>query len=252
MIQADPQDVSRLIHLIDQALHENGPERMIAAFDADGTLWRGDMGEAFFDFKIEKGLVTLPPDPRGHYSHLKEHVSLRAAYLWLAQILEGKTLDQVRIWAKECVAQLQPLPVFELQIKLIEHLQKRGVEIYVVTASVAWAVEPAVSLLGLAPENVIGIRTQVVNGKITADPQGPLTFKEGKVEGLLQATKNRKPFFVSGNSQGDLALLESATHLRLVVSSALPGEENYATERKMQDIARQRNWQCYEIPSDSK
>src|SRR6185295_2417671 len=87
--------------------------RPIAAFDADGTLWNTDLGEALFDYQVRKRLVPgLPPDPWAHYEHLKADVSHEVAYLWLAQINEGQPLEQVRQWAREAVAAMAPVPVF--------------------------------------------------------------------------------------------------------------------------------------------
>src|SRR6266404_5671256 len=82
--------------------------RAIAAFDADGTLWNTDLGEAFFHYQIKNKLVPLPPDPWGEYNRMKDHVSHTAAYVWLAQVLKGVPLTKVREWAEANVAS-QPL-----------------------------------------------------------------------------------------------------------------------------------------------
>ena len=39
----------------------------VAAFDADGTLWDTDLGEAFFHYQIDNKLVSLPSEPWSHY-----------------------------------------------------------------------------------------------------------------------------------------------------------------------------------------
>ena len=41
---------------LDQLLDSNESEK-IAVFDADGTLWHDDLGEAFFKFQIENKLA---------------------------------------------------------------------------------------------------------------------------------------------------------------------------------------------------
>ena len=50
------------------------------------------------------------------------------------------------------------------------------------------------------------------------------------------------PYFAAGNTEGDLGLLESSSALRLVVSAIPAGEEYYATEMKMLEVAQERGW----------
>ena len=214
----------------------------IAAFDADGTLWKTDLGENFFQYKIDRGLVPLPSDPWGHYENLKKR-SHPEAYLWLAQILAGKTIDQTRQWAQEAV-QTYPggVPVFNWMKDLISFLKAEGVQVYIVTASIKWAVEPGATAVGLTPDNVIGIETAVVNGLVTHDQKGVITYREGKVSALLERTAGRAPVFAAGNTMGDFALLESASHVRFANISDQLGERNYETEQELLRLARQRGW----------
>ena len=232
--------LDQMLNEIDQILPEI--KRPIAAFDADGTLWRTDMGEAFFDYQIKHRLVDLPSDPLAHYHDLKENHSKAEAYLWLAQINQGWPLTQVRQWAEACLQDLQPLSTFESQKKLIDHLHKKNVEVYVVTASAKWAVEPAALLYNIPFENVIGIETEVTEGLVTDKQKGPITYRDGKVQGLLKRSQGDSPFFCAGNTEGDLPLLEAATHLRLVMASAKPGEENHAVEQEMVQLAQEQGW----------
>jgi phosphoserine phosphatase len=229
-------------HKIDKALDSGA--NPIAAFDADGTLWSHDAGEGFFDFKFINGLIDLPDDPWAHYKKLKVEVSPNAAYLWLAQILKGQTLDQVREWSKQATGPLEQLPTFAAQKQIIDHLHSKSVEVYVVTASIKWAVEPGAAFYGIDYDHVVGITTKVDNGIMTDEQDGPITYRSGKVEGLLEKTGGKKPFFASGNSEGDLPLLESATHLKLVMASAEPGTNKamYNVEQTMVTIAKERGW----------
>ena len=109
------------------------------------------------------------------------------------------------------------------------------------TASITWAVQPGMQLLGLKPENVIGVETQVTDGIVTDIQAGPITYREGKVEGITQKTKGLKPLFATGNTEGDLALLESA-QVRLAVSAASVDDRLHKTESTLQKIAQEKNW----------
>ena len=98
---------------------------LIAAFDADGTLWDVDLGENFFQYQIDQKQVSLPADPWNHYLEMKKvNDDPRAAYLWLAQINAGKSLEQVRDWAQIAFESIVPAPIFSEQKKLIAVLNK--------------------------------------------------------------------------------------------------------------------------------
>ena len=224
-------------------LERNRPRgRAVAAFDADGTLWECDMGENFFSYKIENKLVPLPADPWAHYNYLKTSVSHPAAYLWLAQILKDVPLTTVREWAEKAVA-AKPLPIFEAQRKILAKLKELEVETYIVTASIKWAVEPGARRLGLTDDQVIGIETAVdANGLVTDQQKGVITYREGKSEAILARTRGLAPYFASGNTEGDKWLLEGSSSLRLVMSSAPDGSENWPTEKIMLALADKRGW----------
>lgn len=216
---------------------------LYAAFDADGTLWDTDAGEAFFDYQIEKcGLQGLPADPWQHYRELKTD-DPAAGYVWLAQINKGRKLSQVRAWAKACIEEKTPYPIFESQRDLIRLLRKHRFEIFAVTASVKWAVEPAAALLGIDFDHVLGITTEVVDGVVTDRPVHPITWRQGKAEALLKTTHGAAPVLCSGNTLGDIALLGAASHIRLAVSTqSTPGTGLFEEEKKLRQEAKTRGW----------
>ncbi len=216
---------------------------LIAAFDADGTLWDTDLGENFFNYQIESQSIELPSDPWNHYLDLKKvNNDPRPAYLWLAQINKNQNLDQIRQWADEAYNQIEPNPIFSEQKKLIDLLQSHNVKIYVVTASIKWAVEPGARALGLKNEQVIGVETMIENNIITDRPVYPVTYREGKIEALLKVTGNKRPFLCAGNTIGDFELLKSATHLRMAVSAASRDDRLFKSEAELLEKAKQLNW----------
>lgn len=219
---------------------EGGPH--YAAFDADGTLWAVDAGETFFQYQIDyAGLSGLPEDPWSHYHQWKER-DPRGAYLWLAQISAGQTLAQVRQWGRGCLEKHRPWPVFPAQRRLIQWLRQKGIRVFVVTASIKWAVEPFAELLGLHYDDVIGVETKVINGIVTDEQRGPITWKEGKAEALLDRTQGVKPILCSGNTMGDAALIDCSQLLKLAVCSTTENDELFETELSLQKLAREREW----------
>jgi phosphoserine phosphatase len=231
--------------LASAAAETKGPR--IAAFDADGTLWDADAGETFFDWQIHhSGLKSLPPDPWAHYLGAKK-ISPPDAYAWLAQINAGYPIEQVRAWAKQCFAPPPEWPIFESQRRLVRFLQSLNFEIYVVTASIKWAVEPVAGLLEIDADHVIGVTTKIIDGLVTLESDHPITWRQGKAEGLLKATGGVRPIFACGNTLGDIAMLETATHLALALSTQDQPCGLFDEEAKLREEAGRRGWPLHKF-----
>ncbi len=220
--------------------------RLIAAFDADGTLWDADAGETFFDYQIRK--CDLPAlqgiDAWARYRDLKKP-DPRVGYVWLAQISAGFSLAQVRAWASACFSELAPWPVFESQRRLITLLRSLGYEVFVVTASIKWAVEPVAALLGIDHDHVIGIETEVRDGVVTDIVKPPITWRDGKPEGLLAKTGGVRPVLCAGNTYGDIALLQAATHVRLALSTQDSPGGLFDEETRLFEHASSEKWHIH-------
>lgn len=227
---------------IDKALQDGA--KPVAAFDADGTLWDTDLGENFFQYQIDSKSVDLPDNAWKHYEDMQE-VNVAEAYLWLAQINRGQPIETVRAWSQKALDKISPVPVFPAIKEIISYLHKIKVEVYIVTASIRWAVEPGAALFEIPRENVLGITTEIVNGIVTDKQHGPITWREGKVTGLLNKTNGVPPFLAAGNTLGDLALLDAASHIRIANCAAPEGHRNWESEKKLSEVAKQRGWHLH-------
>ncbi|QDK36252.1 HAD family phosphatase [Bdellovibrio sp. NC01] len=233
-------DIWKRIHTtLDKVLKEDS--QPVAAFDADGTLWDTDLGETFFHYQIDNKLVPLPANAWEHYESMKA-VEPTKAYLWLAQICQNVELKTVHEWAKNAIKASAPLPIFSEQKKLIDLFLSKGVKVYVITASVKWAVEPGAAMLGLQYDDVLGVETIQTNGVISDSQKGIITYKQGKVDALLAHTGGKRPFFASGNTMGDYQLLQSATELSLAVSAASRDDKLFKTESELAQNAQNFGW----------
>ena len=88
-------------------------QKLIAAFDADGTLWDTDLGENFFQYQIDNHQCKFPQNPFDHYLEMKKiNNDPRSAYVWLAQINAGHKLETVQKWAQDAFNTIQPRPIF--------------------------------------------------------------------------------------------------------------------------------------------
>lgn len=228
------------------------PGPYYAAFDADGTLWNSDLGEQFFQYQIDH--CNLPKlknvDAWNYYLTTKEvdHVK---AYLWLAQISEGVPLCQVRKWAKDCLDK-KGVHVFQSQKKWIQWLQSQEIEVFIVTASIQWAVEPAGELVGIPSENVIGIQTHSdEKGLVTSDLKGVVTWREGKAKAILERTQGVRPIFCSGNTYGDIALLETSQGARLCTQTQNEPNSLYEEENKLLVHAKKMTWPVHHFFQDA-
>lgn len=225
---------------------ETTPGPHYAAFDADGTLWDSDLGEQFFQFQIDNcNLAPLKEvDPWEYYESTKKVDPIKA-YLWLAQISEGQSLDQVRAWAKQTVEE-KGARVFESQRNLISWLQQNDIEVFIVTASIQWAVEPAGQLVGIPFENVMGIQTKINDhGIVTSEQFGPITWRDGKAKALLERTNGVRPIFCSGNTLGDIALLETSVGERLCIQTQTEKNGLFEEESKLNQHAQQHGWRVH-------
>lgn len=225
------------------AEHKSKNLPMVAAFDADGTLWDIDLGENFFQYQIDHKKVPLPADPWEHYFEMKKvNNDPRPAYVWLAQINKGLAEEEVQKWAQTAFDEIQPNPIFTEQKKLIALLLKNSVKVYIVTTSPKLSVVPGARALGLTADNVIGIETEIENGIITDRKVEPITFRQGKLDALLKKTGNIKPFLCAGNTIGDFELLSGSTHIKLAVSAASRDDKLFKSENELLNLASENNW----------
>ena len=214
-----------------------------AAFDADGTLWDSDLGEQFFQYQIDHSQLPhlVGVDPWEYYESTKKVDPIKA-YLWLAQINAGQPLEKVRQWARESVEK-SGARVFEPQKEMISWLKNEGVEVFIVTASIQWAVEPAAQMVGIDFSHVMGIQTSTDDqGLVTNIQKGPITWREGKAQALLERTNKVKPVFCSGNTLGDISLIETSIGGRLCIQTQIEKNGLYEEESKLFEHAVANNW----------
>lgn len=252
-------DLENCINSVSRGRSSTSSQRPVAVFDADGTLWDEDAGETFFQWQLDNcGFKNLPPDPWAHYRNWKKR-DPHGAYAWLAQISAGHDLGEVREWAAQCFQSHQPWPVFRSIQTLFKRLHDARFEVFVVTASVKWAVEPvALTLLEVPFVNVLGIETETIPGAgganiITEQVKLPITYRQGKADALLKASGGRKPVIAAGNTLGDIALLDIATEFKLMIQSQSPLlSENaglLAEEKKLRDHGRPLGWRLHAFRS---
>lgn len=242
-------NLSQIQKKIDNALLD--AKNPTAVFDADGTLWNNDVGFGFFNYQINNQLLAnLNKDSfRKHESQYNNLNTRHKALLWLAQINKGVKLSTLRSWIKDYIKSISPMAFIPEQMQLIKYLQKKHIKIFVVTASLKWIIEEATRDLGIPMENCIGVCTKIQNKVVTDIQSGEITWGDKKLIEFLKHSNGVNPLLASGNSMGDLSLLENASCVSLAVSKSNKCDEldeHYAAEKQLLDIALKKDWFCLE------
>ena len=243
--------VKTFLKKLKEEVHNNKSKNpLFAAYDADGTLWPGDVGRGFFQFLIRKKYLSKKfSNPRAALDHIVQEKGRQYALVWLAQILAGFQLSEVRNWVKQFFKD-NPIKMFLINKNTIDFLHSKNIPVYIVSSSIQWVLEEALKPLNIPKDRIIGVHTVVENGIITDQPVLPAPVHENKIKALHKKTNGADPFFASGNTPADLSLLEASSHIRLVIAStktsddrlSLGGDRTHLQEKKLVQIAKDRNW----------
>ena len=117
-------------------------------------------------------------------------------------------------------------------LDLMRVLEEHGIAAWIVSATNVWAVRAMAEALGVAADRVIGMRTQVVDGKITANLDGEAVATWGKVKAIQRTIHpTRRPVLVAGDNITDLPMLEYSADTRLVIDRGVATLRQVAEER---------------------
>ncbi|MFD4657323.1 haloacid dehalogenase-like hydrolase [Kitasatospora sp. NPDC058444] len=182
-----------------------------------------------------------------------DHRRINPAYAWGAQLLAGHTVDEVTAFARAARAEsLAASPSDSAQavrtvwVRYYEHmrdlvgtLRRAGFDVRVVSASPEPVVRVWAEDLGFAADQVIGIRNQTENGRLTAHladcggapADSVITYIDGKrcfinqdilgIQGqaaFQRAPETERQAFAAGDSTTDVTFVGDATGLRLAIN----------------------------------
>jgi phosphoserine phosphatase len=190
------------------------------AFDADGTLWREDIGEAFLRHLVLLGLVRHPSG-RDPYAVYEERVAQDKAtgYAYAAQLQAGLRRDEVaRVAAAFAPGWVAPRLIGSTQA-LVSLLLEVGLAPAVISASALEIVVAAAPLAGIPAGRCAAMTLRTRDGLLTEELVPPLTYARGKVEALDHLGLRPLALAAGDSLTGDLALLEAA-ELAVVVAPA--------------------------------
>ncbi|GMV44230.1 MAG: hypothetical protein AMXMBFR64_59460 [Myxococcales bacterium] len=219
----DPLHADELTRAIEAA-----PPGSFATFDADGTLWAGDVGEALMLALLDEGrLGALPAGDRTAWDRYlaMQETDHTAAYAWVVELLEGWREEELVARCEALADLFVPDQAFTPMVALAQELETAGVSVWFVSASNRWMVDAGVRRLGLPGGRVLGMQVAVESGVLSGRILPPRTNLEGKCE-AIRAAIGPSPRLAAGNSVNDAPMLRMATGLALVVnpSESLYGE----------------------------
>lgn len=194
---------------IEALLSRNGAGQSVV-FDADGTLWRGDVGEDFLRYLPSHR--ALPAAPReGAYArydrlHLEDPP---AAYAYAVTVMAGLLDADLTALATTFFAERFAGRIFPYVRPLMARLRDQQFDIWVCSASPRWVVEPGAAALGIAADHVIAVSCELDAGVLSNRVIAPVAAGPGKVEWLKR--KNLTPALAIGNGDLDLDMLAFAT-----------------------------------------
>lgn len=209
--------------------------RTALAFDADGTLWSGDVG---FDlFKAALAVRAFRPAARdalaveAHGAGLSvaevddaNAIALRLFAAWAAGDYDDGRAFRMMAWAfagwtapdllqladealrAADVASRIHAPVHEV----VTWAHGAGVEVWIVSASPRAAVEVGGRLLGVRPDRVIAVTPRRAGDELLPELEEPVPYDEGKAHAIRTAAPDATVLGAFGDSASDAPLMRAA------------------------------------------
>lgn len=218
--------------LIDALVAEGGHGRAVV-FDADGTLWRGDVGEDLLRLLGQRRL--LGPQSDGVFARYEAilHRDHAAAYAFAVEVLAGFDEAELQRLCDDFFAARYLGRIFRFVRPLLARLEGAGFVPWICSASPRWAVLPGARALGVDPARVIGVSCDVVDGALSGRVHQPVTCGPGKVTALERA--GVQSALSLGNGDLDVDMLAAAE--RAIVVAPLDGPDNSLVAE-----AKRRGW----------
>lgn len=186
----------------------------LAIFDLDNTLIGGDSDHLWGQFVCEEGIVDATDfgarNDRFYADYQAGNLDITGYLRFALAPLRGQSMTTLAQWhARFMTSKIEPIMLPKAKL-LVERHRARGDVLLVITATNRFITEPIARALGIV--DIIACEPEVVAGRYTGEPTGTPSYKEGKVQRLLQWLEGRDislagAYFYS-DSHNDLPLLE--------------------------------------------
>lgn len=188
-------------------------EPKFAVFDCDGTLWSGDSGAAFFDWELERHLVSdeIASWARPRYAEYRAgKVSEDDMCGEMVTMHRGMYETDLRRAAIEFFDVRMHEQIFPEMRILVGRLQQTGCDLWVVSSTNHWVIRAAMRHFDIPEDRIIAAHVEVDKGRIT-DRLLRVPSGEGKPK-FIRAMVGKVPDAAFGNSRWDAEMLKQAKH----------------------------------------
>lgn len=132
--------------------------------------------------------------------------------------LSGMTPEDIIEMGYNCYLDSYQGKFYPEMKQLIANLKEYGFEVWILTASPEFLYQKFLAEeLGIPEVNILGVKSVVVDGKLTNDIVLPIPQDDGKANVIPTYIKTR-PLIVGGNSRGDMDMLNQSCGLKIVVN----------------------------------
>jgi phosphatidylglycerophosphatase C len=226
--------IDDLIRSIDEAArHEPGGA---LAFDGDGTLWSGDIGDDYFVALLEDGLLE-PARSALEREAIAENIDVsgtsrdiahRIHLAYHAGSFPEERVCEIMAWAAAgrsrsdldvfCARVIESVGLRERlhaeTIRVVEHARRVGIEVFLVSASPRAIVEQAAKVVGIALANTVAVREAYdAAGVVQCAVERPIPYGDGKVKRLRERIGPTRTLYAAfGDNAFDVSMLREARH----------------------------------------
>lgn len=204
------------------------------AFDGDGTLWAGDVGEDFFAALVDGGLVTdVAGSAMSHEAALEGLdasgtpvvIARRIHEAYIAGKFPEERICEIMTWAGagHTVAEIDAFAealIHKLDLgtrlhreahRVLGWAKERGIPVYLVSASPRPIVEAAARFVGIDVTHVASATELAsADGVIAPEVMRPIPYGPGKVARLREKLTVKTLYAAFGDNAFDVQLLLEA------------------------------------------
>jgi phosphatidylglycerophosphatase C len=203
------------------------------AFDGDGTLWSGDVGEDFFHAMLAHGRFEAPaheelkrtassagiPDGgsgRAIAERLyEEYQAHRYPEERICELMAwgcaGWTRQEVDLFARSVVKEGGlGERLHEEAVGVLQWAGRQGIEVFLVSASPRGVVEVAATMVGVDAAHVVAATPAYERGVMLAAVERPIPYGPGKVSRLRERIGDRPLYAAFGDNVFDIPMLREA------------------------------------------
>ena len=185
----------------------------LAVFDCDGTLWSGDAGFGFFEWELNRGLVSADI-VRWAWARYADYLSGKVSEddmcAEMVTINRGLPEAEVMRAAEEFFAAKMVSGIFPEMRDLVFRLHQSGCEVWAVSSTSEWVIQAGMKHFGIPASRILAAAVVAEIGKVT-DQVVRIPSGKGKPLAIREVIA-RTPDAVFGNSIWDADMLEIARH----------------------------------------